>query len=93
MQIRIGPIDYDVIEVKGLVSKEFACGECNYERGRIRIDAGMHSQVKQVTIWHEAIHAILHGAAIGDHDEQVVDALAHGIVQVLRDNAELRGVP
>jgi hypothetical protein len=89
MQIRIGAITYQIEEHK----LRGACGECNYEQARIRISPKLAGQLKRVTLWHEIIHAVLFNAGVyaPEHDEQQIDALAHGIVQVLDDNPILRG--
>jgi len=50
----------------------------------------MKPSIRRVTLWHEIVHGILYAAGQTDHDEVLTDAIAHGIVQVLRDNPELR---
>ncbi len=46
-----------------------------------------------MTLWHEILHGILNGAAqTEEHNEAHIDALAHGIIQVLRDNPQLRNI-
>ena len=93
MQITIGPLSYAVVEVEELASASGELyGDINYERCRIRIRAESDPQIKHVTLWHEVLHGILRNAAIEDHDEQQIDALAHGIIQVLRDNPQLTAV-
>jgi len=91
MQIIIGAIAYEVIEVAELASEHGTlCGEISSTKCRIRIDADMAAPVKQVTLWHEIIHGILFNAGYREHDEQQIDALAYGLMQVLRDNPILR---
>jgi hypothetical protein len=87
MQVKIGPIRYDVVETE---INTHTCGETDVMKCRIRINAGMHPDIAKVTLWHEIIHGILFAAGLTDHDEQVTDAIAHGIVQVLADNPELK---
>lgn len=86
-QVAIGPITYKVAEVK---TGDSICGDCNTMKCLIRINKTMDPQIKRVTLWHEIVHGILFTAGMLDHDEQIVDAIAHGVVQVLRDNPELR---
>ena len=90
MQIKIGPILYDVLEVHELCGEAGSlCGDLNTSRTRIRINADDDSQVQVVTLWHEILHGILYTAGIRDHDERLIDALAHGLVQVISDNPEI----
>lgn len=93
MQIVIGPLTYKVVKVKELACHEgLLHGDINFNKCRIRIDASDNPQRQHQTLWHEILHGILRGAGNkDDHDEQQIDALAHGIIQVLRDNPQLRG--
>lgn len=91
MQIQIGPLTYTVVEVEELANGTSELyGDINYGRCRIRIAAESDGQMKLVTLWHEILHGILTGSAQTDHNEAHIDALAHGIIQVLCDNPELR---
>ena len=91
MHVQIGPIVYRVAKVKELADVPGPLhGDINHGRCRIRISAEDDAQRQHQTLWHEVIHGILHGAGIrDDHDEQQIEALSHGIVQVLRDNPHL----
>jgi hypothetical protein len=90
MQIQIGPIAYDVIAVPELCGSTGPLyGDINFGKCRIRINADDAPQIQLVTLWHEVLHGILRQAAIEDHNEQVIDALSHGLIQVLRDNPDL----
>ena len=94
-EVQIGPITYRVELVEELHEQgqgRYLYGDIHYGRCRIRIDAELDPQVQCLTLWHEVLHGILNGAGIdsADHDEQQIDALAHGIVQALRDNPGLR---
>lgn len=92
MQIQIGPIHYDVVLVPELANGEATLhGDINHARCRIRICADDSPQLQHVTLWHEVLHGILHLAALDDHSEQLIIALAYGIVQALRDNPVLHG--
>jgi hypothetical protein len=88
MFIQIGPLRYEVVEVEELAGKAGElCGDITAYKCRIRIAADMDPQAKLVTLWHEILHGILSTAAHNeDHNEAHIDALAHGIIQVLRDN-------
>ena len=92
MQVQIGPINYAVVMVDELAGDTGPLhGDFDPSKCRIRLDAGDNPQRQHQTLWHEVLHAILHSAGIREgHDEQQIEALSHGIVQVLRDNPELR---
>lgn len=91
--VQIGPLRYKVVEVEELASERSGAlyGDINYGKCRIRIAADSCPQIKQATLWHEILHGILAGAAhTDDHNEAHIDAIAHGLIQVLRDNPKLR---
>jgi hypothetical protein len=91
MTVRIGPIDYEMELIEELQTEdgESADGWICYADGAIRLDAALHPQLRRVTLWHEILHAILTQTGRQRHNEGELDALAHGIVQVLRDNPDL----
>lgn len=96
MQIKIGPIIYEVVEEKGLTTPDKNSkldGHIRYGPCEIAVDVDLSEQSKRVTIWHEVVHAILETAGIHKHDEGMVDALAYGIMGVLQDNEWLREPP
>lgn len=91
--IQIGPLAYRVVAVEELAGEHgMLHGDIDYQKCRIRVSADDDPQIQRVTLWHETLPGILHQAACADHNEQVIDALAHGIIQALRDNPELRHV-
>jgi len=79
----IGPIDH---RVKWHVDM----GDIKYGNSTIRLDAEMNAVPRRIALWHEALHALLSAAGYCDHDENQLTVLAHGIVEILRDNAWLR---
>ena len=92
--IKIGATTYDVVEVDGLHYMEDdrqvrLNGHILYDDCTINIEAALHEQRKRIAIVHEAIHGILENAAMNDHSEAMVDALAHGLVDVLQSNPKL----
>ena len=90
--IKIGGIDYEVEEVQNLCAEDGIKrlnGHIIYDSCKIKLDAGLNPQVKNVCLWHEILHGILTHAGITDHDEAHIEALSYGLVQVLRDNLEL----
>lgn len=85
-KLRIGAITYDVTE-----SVMQDCGCIDYEKQTILIRKGLAADARNVTLWHEILHGILYNMGQVNHDETIVDGLAHGIVQALNDNPHLRG--
>lgn len=85
-QIRIGAVIYTVHEVDRLTDEGLPrLGMIHYNAGRIEIDAGMPDAVKLVTLWHEALHGLLHHAGV-KHSEGVVQALSYGLVDLFATN-------
>lgn len=88
--IRIGGLDYKVVEVKDLRDGHTGLnGHILYNDCEIRVEQEMLPQVQWVTVWHEVLHGILEHAGV-KHNEQTILALGYGVAQVLRDNPWLR---
>jgi len=84
--IKIGPIQYEIVKTDKLpeeVSGEFVPEQC-----RFFINQDHHIQQQDVALIHEIVHAILlqGGRSIESEDEDLVCILAHGLLQVLRNN-------
>lgn len=93
MKIKIGGLDYEVIEEHNLCAEDGTKrlnGHIVYDQCQIKVDSTLDRQVKNQTIWHEILHGILTHAGIEEQSETHIDVIAYGIVQVLRDNSELR---
>lgn len=93
----VGAIHYTLIEEKDLCdyrpdgTRVGLNGHIRYNECQIKVDSDLHPQIKEITIWHEVLHGILENAGFFQEQthERIIDALAHGIVQVLRDNPEM----
>jgi hypothetical protein len=48
---------------------------------KILLKAGLTKQSKEVTLWHEVVHAILFTMGERDHDERFVEGLAQLLYQ------------
>lgn len=85
--IKIGGIRYPVKIVDDLHDnhKELY-GWIKYDKHEIHVSGDLDSQGRFVVLWHEIVHGILNNAGLPENDERMVDALAHGIMQVLLDN-------
>jgi hypothetical protein len=86
--IKIGPIVYAVSE-DVRVANESLWGQIVYAESRIELNPGMQPQHRMITLWHEMLHGMLLQGGIREHDERILDVLAHGIIGVLKDNPEL----
>lgn len=88
--IRIHDFDYELVFSPRLQDEvgEPCTGLHDYTRTRIEIEQDASPAVRHQAVWHEILHAVLVAAGIEEkkHKEDVIDAAAHGIVQVLRDN-------
>lgn len=90
--IRIGPIDFTVKTVDDLHDNHVKLdGHIRYASTSILLESALNPQAILLTLWHEITHGILvqsgHAAGIKD---PVIDALAYGIIDVLRNNPWLR---
>lgn len=87
-QVRIGWVQYAVVDDVDL-NLEGASGQIRYLKDEIALMPNLAPQAKLFVLWHEMVHGILTLAGTDDHDEQTVNKLAHGIIQVLKDNPDL----
>jgi hypothetical protein len=91
--IRIGGVEYIVVETKGLNNGTQVCyGHIDYEKSIIEFnpERGTGHQFKCQTLWHEILHGIAEHAnlEIKEDEEHIIDTLAKGIYQVLQDNGK-----
>jgi hypothetical protein len=90
--VRIGCIEYSInLVAQPELDGEPKLGTIDYRKLEIEIDEEMHPDVQIVTLWHEILHGIDDQHNLGLTDGKT-DALAYGIVQVLRDNSWLRDI-
>jgi hypothetical protein len=85
-KLKVGAITYSIVE-----SSIPDYGSIDYETQTISIRKGLAKDARDVTLWHEVIHAIMYNMGHVNHDEIIVDGIAHGVLQCLRDNPQLRG--
>ena len=89
--VKVGPITYTVTEHDWPPDKEEgsqAMGRHIESTGQIMLLRSMPPDVKRVSLWHEIIHAIIDHAG-QDHNEAWIEAVAHGVVEVLDDTGVL----
>lgn len=89
--IKIGPVLYAVSELEEIwVDGESLWGQISYAEAKIEIKKSLSNIPKQATLLHEAIHGVLEstGHREAARNEDIIGALAHGLLQVLRENPE-----
>jgi hypothetical protein len=85
-----GPIQYKVAYVKNLQLGDVKLdGHLWHNQTRISLDAEMNEQATAQVLLHEVVHALAAQMGRQNLKEDVVDALAYGVYQVMRDNPEL----
>ena len=89
--VRIGIRDYDITTVAGLRGHDDTplYGVINFGQGTIRLEQDLRPDYSPVVLWHEIVHGILETSG-QEQSERICDAMAYGIVQILRDNPWLR---
>lgn len=93
-KIRIGGADYRVRTCTGpvIVDGKQCYGSIEYASHEIIIDKTLGDHAHQIcTLLHEVLHGIVHDRMIDfkADEEDVIDALARGLYQVLADNPDL----
>ena len=89
-EIKIGPIYYAVEYVEDFRRNgEKLDGRLQHGRTTITIEAALNHQAATQTILHEVVHAIAAQIGVPNMKEEVVDALAFGVYQVVRENPQL----
>lgn len=85
-ELKVGPCVYAV--VRAAITEH---GLCDYKKQTITLQPDMHPMTERLVLWHELIHAMLFQLGYNEHDERLVDGLAHYVVSVLVDNPRLNG--
>lgn len=84
-KVKIGAITYDITRDATLHDTGFN-GQIRFNRCQIVIAENLHPVAAQQVLWHEIVHGIMQQAGITKQPENIVDAIAYGVMQVLRDN-------
>lgn len=92
--VKIGPFIYEITQVKDLHdfegnTKVDLWGHAKTGETKIELLDTLSNQRQIQVLWHELLHAILTQTGHDEHNEQHLDALSTGIIQLLRDNVEL----
>ena len=88
--LRIGSFDFSV-SLNTDIRKDGNIGWLDHQHSAIHIADDMDAHCTLQTILHEVVHEILiqSGQRLGSKEEGVVDAVAFGWYQVMRDNPQL----
>jgi hypothetical protein len=89
-KVKIGIYEYDIVETdKPLLLNGRECsGIIHYNDLKIEIKSDMPKQKKVQSLWHEIFHGITKDwdVNLNGDEEDAVDRLATGVIQVLKDN-------
>lgn len=87
-KLRIGSVDYKV-KLESL-SAQGIDGDIDFRLQTIRINPYLADDYTNIIMWHEIVHAIFEslGTLPQEHDEKLVDQLAHALYGVMRDNGK-----
>ena len=90
--VTIGPFHYAITDIHGEIEDgKFIHGRVTHHKTLIEIDASSSKQGALHTLMHEIVHAIRYQSAIQptENEEYVCDALAYGLIQLIKGNPEL----
>jgi hypothetical protein len=89
-KVKVGAIQYSVAYIPDLKDDRGKLdGRIRHSTTEIQLESGMNHQATAQTLLHEIVHAVATQIGHQDMKEGMVDALAYGIYQVMRDNPQL----
>ncbi|MBS4462906.1 ImmA/IrrE family metallo-endopeptidase [Aerococcaceae bacterium zg-B36] len=89
MKLKVGAIEYDVIEKEHFASQDDdrnLWGYCDYAKQEIYIRASLSEQRKKQVLIHELTHAIFHEAGYREQDEEMIERVSIVLHQVMSAN-------
>ncbi len=95
-QVKIGGMVYDIRFVDDLrdANDTKLDGQYSGHKCLISLNTNLAPQSALQTLWHEIVHGIITHAGLRDqHDESLIEAVAYGVMQVLRDNPGIEQLP
>jgi hypothetical protein len=88
--VKIGPFYYSVEYIPDLRDESGKLdGRIRHSQTRIQIEADLNQQMTAQTLLHEILHAVVSQIAMPSLKEEVIDSLATGVYQVIRENPQL----
>jgi hypothetical protein len=95
--IRIGPIQYRLVYEENLRGEddEKLWGKTRHGPAKITLSNEIDPQQRYECLWHELIHTILSQAGYKEDGqrEDLIEALSHGIMGIIRDNPWMQYPP
>lgn len=93
-KLKIGGFIWTIEESEDVSREGNAYGSTHHSTQKIYIDPKATPQKKEHTVLHEIMHALWWQSGLGERykgdknhtEEEVIQALAHGMYQVLKDN-------
>lgn len=87
-KVKIGSIDYTIEEVKVVDRDKLVWGQIDYRNSTIKIDKLLDDEQKDITFWHEVLHAMFSQIS-AKQNEKLIDRLAHLLHGFTKDNKEV----
>lgn len=87
--VKVGPVVYAIKENPRYIAENLV-GQIMYYESIIELQPNLSPAMAEVGLWHEMFHAILLQGGFREHDERLLDVLAHGVVRLLQDNPFLK---
>lgn len=87
--VRIGGVEFDVIVEPRLNDGErMLAGQIRHMDCQILVNEESSHEYQCLSLWHEIMHGIEAQAQLdlGEKQEQIIEAFARGVYQVLQDN-------
>lgn len=87
--IRVGGVEYNVVVEPHLNDGiRMLSGEIRYQDCEIALAENTSHEWKCLSLWHEIMHGIESQMQLdlGENQEQIIEAFARGVYQVLQDN-------
>lgn len=88
-RVKIGPVEYNIKENPRYVAENLV-GQIMYYESVIELQPNLSPAMAEIGLWHEMFHGILLQGGFREHDERLLDVLAHGVVRLLQDNPFLK---
>lgn len=96
-KLKIGGFIWSVEESEKVSNEGEVFGSTHFKKQRIFIDPSETQQKKEHTLIHEILHAIWWQTGLNNRykdkkemEEEIIQAVAHGLYQVLKDNSLLK---
>lgn len=82
------PYAVDVVTSKATALATKFAASIDYE-GQIITVGEQAPASMEISFWHECIHGMMHALGLEEHDEKLVDGLAHQMYLLRKDNPDM----